>query len=202
MVECSYEQPSLIEYARFHGLAESHTVQDIRKCFLTKLLPHVEDTEIPQFTMIQVERFPPEPKFRLNSKTASLLASCLRPPPAPAQAWPSTLSDYHRLKNLKLEHPVLKTDHASDMNKVRTRKISKTMVLDLPPIEVAEKASGNLVWSPGIPILASNWNKKVTGEKLQTTLQVFKALQETLSPVYAPQMYEAILNEELALTKV
>lgn len=202
MAECCDSQPSLIEYARFHGLAENHLNQDIHECLPKDILPHGDDAELPEFRVPHVGRLPPEPKLRLNSKTASLLASSLRPPPAPALDWSTSFPHQAQLKSLKLEQPVLRTDHGSDMKKIHCRKARSPIPIDLIPLEVDEESGGSLSSLLEIASLAKQWDKKLKREKLQTTRHVLKSLQEILRPVYTPQVYETILAEELTLRKV
>ena len=191
-------QPSLIEYARFHGLADNHLHQDIGRYLPSNVLPPIEGASPPGFKVPCFE-FPPETKFRLDSKAASFLASCM----TTQRALPSsdTLSDHHRAKNLKCEQPLLRTDHDSDMNKIRFRKLPKA-TLNLQCIESAEHEDEEFADSLTLTGLAAEWHKKVAEEKLQTTREVLKALQDALRPVYTPEVHDAIIAEGLTSTKV
>lgn len=195
-------QPSLIQYARFHGLASDHLHEDIYGCFPLYSFPCDEDATLPQFEMPCLEKLPPEPKFRLDSKAKMLLASGLKPPPAPH--WSATLSDHRQVKSLKLEQPVLKSDHEEEMKKIRCRKPHKIKPMDLLPIGLGEDEDEDesLAWPLHPRDIAASWDKKAAKEKLQTTRGVLKVLQDTLRPVYTPQMHEAIVAEDLALAKV
>jgi hypothetical protein len=192
--------PSLIEYARFHGLADNHLNQDILRCLPSDLLPCSDDAGLPEFEVPCVGRLPSEPKFQLDSKAASLLALSIKAPPAPS--WSNNLSDHHHVKKLKLEQPALKTDHGNDMRKIHFRKPPKVEALCLVPFDIGEKGSEYLAWPPWLADLAVQWDRRVAEEKLQTTGEVLKALQDTLRPIYTPDMHEAIVTEELAFTKV
>ena len=192
-------QPSLLEYARFHGLANNHIKQDIYSFFPSDLLPFSEHAR-PELQVPHISsKVPPEPKFRLDSKATALLASSIRPPPAPH--WSVALSDHRRLKKLKLEQPILSTDHDHDMKKIHYRKQRKIQALDLVPVKVNEDNDEGLA-CPKMTGLAAQWDKKLAEEKLQTTREAFKALQGTLRPVYTSEMHEAIVAEALAVTKV
>lgn len=193
-------EPSLTEYARFHGLADNHLGEDLRRLFPSGLLS-CSDTRLPEFELPKDERLPPEPKFRLSRKAACLLASSVKPPSAPS--WSYTLPDHRRVQKLKVEQPILKSDHDSDMRKVRCRKPFKLEAINLVPMEMDEvEDEEGLACSPRIRELAAQWDKKIAAEKLQTTREVLKALQDALRPVYTPHMHEAIIGEELAFTKV
>jgi len=189
-------QPSLLEYARFHTLAENHLNQDLFKCLPSDLLPFREDARLPKLEM-PIGNLPPETKFRLDSKAVSLLATCIKLPPA--LPWSDTLSDHRRVKKLKIEQPALKTDHDDDMRKIRSRKPPRASVT-LVPYELDEDE--DQARSPQLTGLATEWDNKIAGEKLQTTREVLKVLQNTLRPVYTTEMHEAILAEGLTFSKV
>jgi hypothetical protein len=192
--------PSLTEYARFHGLADDHLNQDILRRLPSDSPPFSDDAGFPEFEVPCVGRLPSEPKFQLDRKAASLLASSIKPPQAPS--WSNTLSGHHQLKKLKLEQPALRTDHDNDMRKIRFRKLPKVEAICLVPFNIGEEGSECLAWSPWLADLAVQWDRRVAEEKLQTTREVLKALQDTLRPIYTPDMHEAIVTEELAFTKV
>ena len=193
-------QPSLLDYARFHGLAIDHLHQDILSYFSSCTFTCDEDEIFPEFRLPDLGGLPPEPKFRLNGKAASLLASSIRPPPAPH--WSDALSDHHKVKNLKLDLPVLRTDHDTDMEKIRHHKPTKIGAMGLVPIEVDDDRDEGLAWSQETIGLTALWDEKASKERLQTTREVLKALQDTLRPVYTAQMQEVIITEGLAFAKV
>lgn len=197
-------EPSLLEYARFHGLADSHLNQDIYAYIPSELLPWPSDVRLPEFDFSNVERLLREPKFQLDSRAVSLLASCLKSPSPPLCL--NILSDHRRVKKLKLELPALKTDHGNDMRKLRCRKPPIIAVLNLVPSETEEeeeeREKEGLVWFRQMQQFASSWDKKLAEEKLQTTREVLKALQDTLRPVYTSEMLEAVIADDLAFTKV
>ncbi|ERF74351.1 hypothetical protein EPUS_02038 [Endocarpon pusillum Z07020] len=190
-------EPSLIEYARFHGLADNHLHQDIGRYLPSNLLLPIANASLPEFKLPCFE-LPTETKFGLDSKAASLLASCM----TTQQALPShdTLSDHHRVKNLKIEQPVLRTDHDNDMNKMRFWKLPKAS-LNLQCIDSAEHEDEELDNTLTLTGLAAEWDKKLAEEKLQTTREILKALQDTLRPVYTPEMHDAIMEEGMTCTK-
>ncbi len=191
-------QPSLIEYARFHGLADNHHNQEVGRYLPSSLLPPIEDASLSDFKVPCFE-LPLETKFSLDSKAASVLASCMTTQRARTSS--DMLSDHHRVKNLKLEQPLLRTDHDNDMNKIGFRKLPKS-TLNLQCIESAKHKDEELASSPVLTGFAAEWDKKIGEEKLQTTREVLKALQDTLRPVYTPEMHEAIIAEDLTSTKV
>jgi hypothetical protein len=193
-------QPSLLDYARFHGLAIDHLHQDILSLLPSDVLTCDEDATLPEFRLPDLDRLPPEPKFQLNSKAASLLASSIRPPPAPH--WANTLPDHHKVKKLKLEQPLLRTDHEKDMERIRYPKPTRIGAMNLVPIEVDEDRGEGFAWPQETIDLAAVWDKDASQEKLQTTREVLKTLQDALRPVYTAQMHEEIMAEGSNFTRV
>ncbi len=191
-------QPSLIEYARFHGLADDHLNQEFGRYLPSNLLPPIEGASLSDFKVPCFE-LPLETKFILDSKAASLLASCVTSQRVRSSS--DTLSDHHRAKKLRLEQPVLRTDHDNDMSRTGFRKLPKA-TLNLQCVELVKHKDEELASSPTLTGLSAEWDKRIVEEKLQTTREVLKALQDTLRPVFTPEMHDAIVAEELASTKV
>jgi hypothetical protein len=193
-------EPSLIAYARFHGLAIDHLHPDIHRLLPPDLITCIDDGTLPDFSVPLIERLLAEPKFRLDGKAASLLASSIKPPPEPQ--FLNTLPDHHRIKKLKLEQPALKTHHLTDMKRIRRGKPPKIPAADLTLIDLDEQRDEGLAFPPEMLKLSAGWDKKATQEKLQTTREVLKALQDILRPVYSANVHEAIFKEELVFKKV
>lgn len=193
-------KPSLLEYARFHGLAENYLNQDPHPYVPSELLLWPEDVRLPDFQAPLLEGLPSEPKFRLDSGAVSLLASCLKPP-SPTN-WLDTLPDHHRVQKLKVEQPALKTDHGSDMRKIRCRKPPTIAALKLVPIQPENEDNERLKWLRKMRELSVCWDRRLANEKLQTTREVLKILQDTLRPVYTGEIHDAIVADEMAFTKV
>lgn len=192
--------PSIIDYARFHGLSIDHLSQDDDKCLLQAMATKSKERAVPEFRVPHAGDIPPEPKFRLDRKAASLLSSCLQSPPKPD--WPKILPDHRRAKRLKIEQPVLRTDHAADMKKIRCRELPKIS----PPrpvfVNKAKLQGQCLAWPTRIRALSANWDKKIAAEKLRMSWAVFKALQDTLNPRYNPETLESLMAKDLRFSKV
>lgn len=194
------DQPSLLDYARFHGLAADHLQQNILTFISSDALRSDEDAILSDFRLPDVAEIPAEPKFQLNSKAISLLASSIRPPPPPKLT--NDPSDHHKVKNLKMELPLLRTDHDTDMKKLLHRMPVKLPAWNLVPIEVDEESGEGLAWPQEIVGLAAVWDRRAAKEKLQTTREVLKALQDTLRSVYTAQTQEEIIAKGSIFTRV
>jgi hypothetical protein len=192
--------PSLIEYARFHGLAVDHTSHENASLLEHSSLREMRRAKMPEFKISDTGHLPPEPKFRLNRTAVSLLSSALQPPPMPD--WSSMLSDHQRAKKLKLERPALRTDHDTDMKKFRCRRLPSMESLHLPFFVAGQRRGQRFDWPASIRNNARKWNEKITEEKLQTTWEVLKFLQDTIRPIHDPQRLESLYRDDLASTTV
>jgi hypothetical protein len=111
---------SVLEYARYHGLASEYRSEDVIQELLDayNLNHNNESTKepppplYPDFSTL----VPPleEPKIQLSRAGGALLASCVRQPSFAVQ-WDKYLPDPHRKRKLKLEKPLLATDHDEDV---------------------------------------------------------------------------------------
>lgn len=111
---------SVLEYARYHGLAREHRSEDVIQELLGtyNLNHHNESTKEPIPPLYpDFSTFAPpfeEPKLQLSRAGGAFLASCVRPPSFSLQ-WDKYLPDPRRKRKLKLEEPLLTTDHDEDV---------------------------------------------------------------------------------------
>ncbi|ETI20770.1 hypothetical protein G647_07112 [Cladophialophora carrionii CBS 160.54] len=106
--------PSVLDYARSHGLALDHTAEDLSNSLPCPPLVMFEDeAELPEpdFSLFANELL--EPKLQISQKGGILLAESIRDPPVVID-WDHFLPDRHRVRKLKIEEPVLVGDHQAD----------------------------------------------------------------------------------------
>ena len=110
---------SVLEYARFHGIAIDHRSEDVLKLlhqhtFLRSGSPADADVEVPELDFSQFAPPPEEPKLQLSRGGTEILAQSIRPPEYRLR-WDDFLPDPHWKKKLKIEAPLLLTDHEADV---------------------------------------------------------------------------------------
>lgn len=115
---------SVLEYARYHGLASNHRSENIVRSVLggythNSRYESAEETTPPLYPDFS-SLVPPleEPKLQLSRTVGTLLSSSVRPPEF-FLLWDDFLPDTHRKKKLKLELPLLPTDHHEDVAAVK-----------------------------------------------------------------------------------
>ena len=174
--------PSVLEYARHHGLAFDHRAEDLEN-EISMLGDEggrgaFDTADLLKFIPSEGDELLTEAKFQLNDRERALLAASIRPPAAPA--WDSLLPNPHRIRDLKLEVPILSTDHEADM-----KTFSQKQSLDLEDLGISLATidgdkDGLLCLPSEITDLAEQWDSEVAGEKLQATKDVLLWLQKTL----------------------
>ncbi|KIY01873.1 uncharacterized protein Z520_02011 [Fonsecaea multimorphosa CBS 102226] len=111
--------PSVLEYARFHGLAVDHTSEDLLENLSPLPLRAIEDGQLlpdPNFSVFADNVA--EPKLQLTRWEGSMLAESIRNHDSVVN-WSNFLPERHRVRNLKVEEPLLAGDHESDVRRFR-----------------------------------------------------------------------------------
>lgn len=175
--------PSLLDYARYHGVAKEHLALDLD---LSAYFDTIQDELPGSLSRIAPPiSLPKETKLQLNTSELQLLATHLRPPsPPPAD---EMLPDPHRIRSLKLEIPLLLTDHEEDLRCFTKRPSLNLHDLGLLPECTSSPASD----------LARHQDIKLCQEKLQASKEDFLYLQHTLQAPYTPEVYQHIVEDAL-----
>ena len=166
--------PSLLEYARHHGLAIDHRALDLDlAAHLTIAENDVADLSSPNAPSTPLTT---EHKLKLTRSELQRLATTLRPPPPPP--WDTFLPDRHRIRDLKLEIPMLVTDHEEDLRQFITRPS-----LDLKDLGVLQERTTSVT--------------KTAREKLQVSKADLLYLQRILRDQHSREAYEQVLRDAL-----
>jgi hypothetical protein len=177
--------PSLLDYARYHGLAKEHLALDLD---LSAYFDTIQDELPGSLSCIAPPiALPKETKLRLNISELQLLATDLLPPPQPLPQLDEILPDPHRIHSLKLEIPLLLTDHEEDLLCFTKRPNLNLHDLGVLPERISLPASD----------LAKHQDVKLSQEKLQVSKEDFLYLQRTLRAPYTPEVYEQVIEDAL-----
>ena len=106
---------SVIEYARSHGIVIDHTTIDPLQDLDALQISSANDSHLPQLALSE---FRPKPeRLRVTKDAAKFLSQACTPP---ERSGPEAfLTARERVKELKLELPLLRTDHEADMRNYR-----------------------------------------------------------------------------------
>ncbi|KAK4942694.1 hypothetical protein LTR10_017643 [Elasticomyces elasticus] len=155
--------PSVVEYARFHSLAIDHTAEDVLS-YLTQLTtdfdPQKNVPSLPDPDFSAFKHDLQEPKIQLSQEASVLLAESIKDA-RPVIKWDNLLPKRHRIRDLKLEEPLLTTDHDTD---VRIFKRSALRARDIDVL-LAQFASDQC---PTEDAFRDEWEDIVSGRSLKT----------------------------------
>jgi hypothetical protein len=176
--------PSLLEYARYHGPAADHRALDLDGSTIFDISR--ADQPNPQSSLAPPIPMPGEGKLRLKKSELLLLAASIKNPPVPS--WDEILPDPHRIRNLKLEVPLIAGKEAEP------QRIFKRPGLDLEDLGVFQ----DCIHAPTKFLdLASEWHEKLSNEKLQVTKKDLVYLHHALQAPHSAEEYEQGLQDAL-----
>lgn len=175
------EEPSIIDYARFYGLIRDHLEpHPLHGMAARDSLPSLELDDHPGLSDIDFAKFKiPEERLTVDAGAASLL-SCIAALAKEAPSRHDDEIDAHRVRQLKHELPLLRSDHELDMLNFAPRIIPGLEHEFLPFETVDEEADEGLTWPSRCYELSNEYAQKSTSEKLQVSSDGFKYLHETL----------------------
>lgn len=207
----NFRGPSLLDYARFHGIAIDHQT-------ITPLdqvpQPHesINDTlaDPPDVPSIDPSKFHSTLEQELRSEKLEIPKDAARLLSSVVQAasrksididWNSFLPDRHRIRKLKLDLPLLKRDFdLSTSPAARAERIALDPVqLQLPREEVEDEHDEGLVFPKQYIDLSDRIWKEVSTERLDCSREDLELLQKATRVKKPDNEYiiEEILEREL-----
>ncbi|KAK5049010.1 hypothetical protein LTR84_005432 [Exophiala bonariae] len=117
-------ESSVLEYARHHGLARNHLSEDVIQTMLHSYTHISQSKSAKEITLLidpefsSLVSFLEEPRLQLSRNAGIFLSSSIRAPEF-SPRWDDFLPDPHRKRKLKLELPLLATDHDEDVATVK-----------------------------------------------------------------------------------
>lgn len=194
MVSIGIGLPPVLRYARRQGLCYDHRQEDILQLLAVE---HLIDTspdlrELPDFVPPQFDP-PSDGKLRVSQKASRLVVETTTQPPKPD--WRNLLSDHRRIRKLKIEPPLLITDHSKDMRKFLPKRSVGIEDIDFP-LEVVDTEKGEgLSWPSHMSTLRSQWDHEITHHKLQTSRETLKFLSRTLRDTWTEEDNRKLVRE-------
>lgn len=206
----------LLDYARHHGLAVDHTLEDIYDIeFFVPAHGNIENAlrdpdaapAFPAFIDIQQE------KLVIDGEARSLLAEVIRPVPSETPLLHLDESDHlpnkssvigHRsLKSLKLDLPLLRTDPDVDVLTCKRKQQPTSfgkVKFELIPID-DEKDEG-LQWPQKYLDISKEYDEQCRTEKLSMSRENALWLRDQLAPEDDSEAIQMLANDELKRRKV
>ena len=175
-----YEEPSILEYARFHGLARDHR-KDPSLQELADAAPTPQLRDYPGLFCIEDIHISPRTERLSISNGAAVLLSSIR-----GAEYDKIISDenmlpnLHRVRNMKMELPLLRTDHELDLQEFG-RPVEPDLATEHLPFENVNQEQGEgLEWPSSYNNLPLQATMKSTSEKLTVSRDTMLYLQSIL----------------------
>jgi len=175
-------EPSLLEYARFHGLArdhlESHPLHNIR--LPDDYLQQLEDQ--PDLFHIDASNATvPVERLSIDTDAASMLASIAPSSTAAFSRFDEDIdNDTHRIRNLKEESPLLRTNHEWDLQHFARQVVPDLETEFLPLESINEEADEGFTWPTKYYEFVDEVWKGACSEKLEIPNEGLLCLQQSL----------------------
>ncbi|KAL8871423.1 MAG: hypothetical protein Q9174_002736 [Haloplaca sp. 1 TL-2023] len=170
----------LLKYARFYGISHDHTeVNPLDLVVPPNDLLLRPDEEPVWFQLDPGVTNPPAERI-VAVKAASALLAALNPKQYEPDAENFGPTPAHRIRNLKFEPPLLRSDHDMDMLSF-VRRIDPNLAQEfIPPEVVDDELDEGLGWPSTCLGLPDTYFQKARDEKLQVSKDVFAYIRDTL----------------------
>ncbi|KAL8796189.1 MAG: hypothetical protein Q9195_001522 [Heterodermia aff. obscurata] len=173
-------EPSLVDYARFYGLAVNHLEVDplVDLPALRDMQLELEDG--PQLFKIDTTNGKvPEERLAIGRDEALLLGS-LNAASERTSSFEGIELDPHRIRNMKLELPMLRTDHEANMQDFARPVVPDFAREHLPLETVDNEADEGLGWPSECASLPDIYYAECKAEKLDISLDILDHVCDVL----------------------
>ncbi|KAF3003468.1 hypothetical protein E8E13_003618 [Curvularia kusanoi] len=203
-VEDEVEEPSVLDYAREQGICIDYTT-DLSRCYdLGTSLELTSDREIHDpfddvlTNAAAAAEVLTKQKLGLNKEGALFLKSTLALQ-GPLDYDPLALETQRRIRDLKQELPILKTDAELDMLSFGTKVVPDFEDLQkrIPFEIIDEDKDEGLGWPAKYHSLPLRYDAAIKDEKLAVTKEAMTFLQNALTDDITPEEHTKIMEEAL-----
>lgn len=177
-------EPSLSEYARFYGLTTDHLNRDPLAGFpVTHDLPErlEDDPELFRIDDANAKDIDLNEKLFFGKQEALVLGSIMETMPQDWDLDESSWLNPHRVRNMKIEIPMLKTDHEGDMRAFRCLIMPDLANEHLPLESLDDEADEGLTWPSSCQKLPYQYMLAAEKERLDVSIDELHYLQASLS---------------------
>ena len=184
----SDEEPSVLDYARFYGLALDHLAVDPLENLKTLPEAQVLFEDGPDSFQITEDSIRiPEERLSVDVGASSLLSEVFQLAKSSPLIDYSDYIDTHRIKRLKVEQPLLHTDPDID-SQLFAPPVDPDLENESLPLEtIDEEADEGLTLPSSYDRLADEHRSRIQNEKLEVGRETLAFLQDAL---YRPQKEE------------
>jgi len=173
-------EPSVLEYARFYGLTIDH-----RNAYALSTLvgKHVVDPASDESALFEitpgVAALAPE-RLSAGKEGVAFLSSIKADQLGSFELFDGSVPDTHRIRDLKLEEPLLRSDHTLDMKCFGGWIIPDLRSERLPLEKVDDEEDEGLVWPSRFNELRSDAARRSELEKIAVSKDILLYLKDML----------------------
>ena len=174
-------EPSILEYARFYGIALDHRKRNLLHEFFppTSFSAWLED--FPDVSRIDDSSdILPLERLSVGTEAAALLASIKELGQTSRRFDEDVELDVHRFQKIKQELPILLTDHESDLQSFARQIVPDLANEQLPLEKIDDEADEGLNWPSTCYELPDRYFNEAEAERLDTSKEGLLYLQDVL----------------------
>ena len=175
-------EPTIIDYARFHGLVRDHRESPpLERLTLSENLGSSLD-DPPELFHIDLAKVKlPQERWAVDAGAASLLSSIVESAQHPPPYSDEELGiDRHRVRRMKQELPLLRSDHELDVLRFASPIVPDLENEFLPLETVDVEEDEGFEWPSSYYALPDEFTKKSRSEKIEASQDDCLYLQQTL----------------------
>ncbi|MCJ1399854.1 hypothetical protein MMC11_003057 [Xylographa trunciseda] len=174
------KEPSILEYARFHDLTVNYRESNPLS-ILSEALPaplRIDESGLVEIT--KDLRTIASERLEFGKGAVIYLASIINASSYLPRAYNDLLPKNHRIRDLKLEPPLLQSDHELDMQQFGARVVPDLKKEHLPLERVNDERDEGLGWPSSYAELPAKVSARSLVEKLSISKDVLLYLRDTL----------------------
>lgn len=175
-------EPSLSEYARFYGLTTDHLDRDpLAGLAVIHDLPEQLEDDPELFKIDDAKDIDLNEKLFFGKQEALVLGSIMATVPQDWDLHENSWLNPHRVRQMKIEIPMLKTDHESDMQAFPCLMMPDLANEHLPLESLDNEADEGLMWPSSCQKLPDQYMRAAETERLDVSIDELNYLQASLS---------------------
>lgn len=196
--------PPIIDYARFYGLAYDHRQLSPLHGLTLPEIPESFLDDPPELVHIDLSNVKvPEERLVIDAGAASLLSSIAESAKySPSHSDQDLGIDRHRVRDMKQELPLLRSDHELDVLRFAAPIVPdlKNEFLPFETVDIEEDEA--VEWPSSYYALPDEATKKSESEKMEVSKDDLLFLQHTLKSQFQSMEHEAFEVDELPYKRV
>ncbi|OAG10236.1 uncharacterized protein CC84DRAFT_1138602 [Paraphaeosphaeria sporulosa] len=198
-------EPTVLEYARFHGLCSDFT-HELPQCYNNvSISDETFDRDLQDPKDVLALTNPADElkreRFAVTKEAAMILKSAISLAAAPHDL-PLLANEKMRILNLKLEVPILRTDNELDLLEFGSAVMPSFDDLKIPLVPIDEENEEGLEWPSRYSGYPAQCTDRAKSEKLGVSRETLLHLQNAIKDFHLLEDSENIKQEALSYRKV